>query len=274
MKNTKNLFTPLLFASLVTGAVLAVLRVFIMNKYYNTEEKLYSAGTELPGVFFTIFVLAFLIIGLSAFLIKQNSKNSVLPAANLPVTFSGAFCGFLFISATVLQIVYFAKSIYSDGNATSYKVLFTVMTLFGLLSALYFFKISSTSNLRFFSVQATCFFPIFWALFYLVFMYFDQSVVMNNPERELVQLAAIASLLYFTTEARYQLGIAKPRLYFAFSLAAIIIIFASSIPNVVLTASGTIQFNSHTIYSFCQIGILSYIITRNFSFITDSHRNA
>ncbi len=267
MKSTRRLLLPLLCASLVTGAALAVLRTFLMMNYYNTEESLYKAGTDLPGTFFLVFSIAFFLIGICGAFIKPNGFNSVMPCVNIPVTFSGAFCGFLFTSASILQLVYFAKEVL-EAEKISYNIIFFGMILFGLLSALYFFKVSATSSLRILSEKYTSFSPIIWAIFYLIFIYFDSSVVLNNPERELIQLAAIASLLYCTSESRYQLGIAKPRLYFPVALASIIILLVVNVPNVILTAVGVLRFTTHTIYSFSQIGLLLYIITRIFSFTT------
>ncbi len=267
MKSTKKLLLPLIITSLITGPVFAILRVLLMTNFYDTEEKLYKYGTDLPDIFIGVLALTFAILGVCALFVKPNKFNSALPPANIPITFSGAFCGFLFISSTVLQIFYFSADVF-DSKKIAYKILFSLMLVFGLLSSLYFFKISATSSLHFFSMKYLSLCPILWAIFYLVFTYFDESVIINNPERELVHLAAIASLLYFTAESRYHLGIAKPRIYFSISMISVIAIFAISVPNVLLTANGILDFNTHTIYSFCQIGILLYIITRVFSFTT------
>ncbi len=268
----------MLCASLVTGCALAVLRIFLMSSYYDNEEHLYVSGTDLPVTFLAVFASAFVLISLCAFFIKPNKFNSTLPSVTLPVTFSGAFCGFLFTSSTVLLAAYFSRDIFSAqafsstgttiSNPKSIKVIFVLMLFLGLLAALYFFKVSSTSVLRVLSEKYTSFCPIIWSMVYLVFSYFDDSVVINDPERELVQLAAIAVMLYFTSESRYQLGISNPRVYFAISLANVIIISVVNIPHVILTALGVLGFTMHTVYSFVQIGILVYIITRISSFTT------
>ncbi len=267
MKSTKRLLLPLILTTLTVGPVFAVLRILLMTNYYDTEEKLYKFGTDLPEIFLTVLALTFLIIGVCALFIKTNNFNTVLPEANIPITFSGAFCGFLFISSTVLQGVYFAPAVFSHDKG-AFKILFVLMLVFGLMSSLYFFKVSATSKLNFLDIKYLSFCPMLWAIFYLIFTYFDESVIINNPERELVHLAAITSMLFFTAESRYHLGIAKPKIYFSIAMISAVAIFAISVPNVILTASGTLGFTTHTIYSFCQIGILLYIITRLFSFTT------
>lgn len=270
MKSTKKLLLPLLLASLVLGVVLASLRVILMDNYYDTSERLYKSGTDLPQVFFIVLVLAFFLTGACAFFIKPNKFNKELPEANLSIVFSSSFCGFLFISACILQLYYFLSSVRQSGIPI-FTLSYYCMIAFGLLSSLYFFRISSTSRLKGLSLKFTSIFPVLWGIFYLLFIYFDKSVVINNPEREMVQLGIVAAMFYFISEARYQLGISLPRLYFAVSLASIIIICVSCIPNIILTVQGIVSFTPHTIYSFVQLGILSYIITRLLSFTFTPH---
>lgn len=270
MKSTKKLLFPLLLASLVLGVVLAGLRIILMDNYYDTSERLYKSGTDLPQVFFIVLVLAFFLTGACAFFIKPNKFNKKLPKVNLSIVFSSSFCGFLFISSCILQLYYFLSSVRQSGIAI-FTVSYYCMILFGLLSSLYFFRISSTSHLKRLSLKFTSIFPVLWGIFYLLFLYFDKSVVINNPEREIVQFGVIAAMFYFISEARYQLGISIPRLYFAVSLASIIIICVSCIPNIILTVQGIVSFTPHTIYSFVQLGILSYIVTRILSFTFTPH---
>ncbi len=266
MKSTKKLLLPLLCAASVIGAVLTVLRVLLMDNFYDTSEKLYKAGTDLPEAFSWVFAVAFLLTGLCALFIKSNKFNKVLPQASLSIVFSSAFCGFLFISSSILQLWYFRESTFAS-NSTIYIAVYIGMIAFGLLSSLYFFRVSSTSQLNMLSLRLTSLFPIIWAICYLLFIYFDSSVVINNPERIIIQLGIIFSMFYFTSEARYHLDIATPPLYFAISLASVIVISVSCIPNIILTVQGIVGFTPHTIYSFLQLGVLSYIVTRLLSFV-------
>ncbi len=270
MKSTKKLLFPLLLAAIILGLVLSVLRVVLMDCYYDTSERLYKSGTDLPQIFSVVLLLAFLLTGACAFFIKPNKFNKILPEVNLSIIFSSSFCGFLFISACVLQLYYFLSSV-RQSNDVIFSVSYYCMIIFGLLSSLYFFRISSTSRLKGLSLKFTSVFPVIWCIFYLLFIYFDNSVVLNNPERRIIQLGIISVMFYFISEARYQLDISVPRLYFALSLASIIIICVSCVPNIILTVQGIVNFTPHTIYSFVQLGILSYIVTRLLSFTFTPH---
>ena len=127
--------------------VFTVMRVFLMVNYYDVNEGLYVNDAYGVTVFNIAFLLACVIIGGLGLLQKPTQEYKKLPPSGNGVVFTGALCGFMFLSSLIIQCVYFLMSAW-NGNTTGEKILFVASLLFTIPSALYYFRCASTTKMQ------------------------------------------------------------------------------------------------------------------------------
>ena len=274
MKNDKSKIFILTAAALIIALGFAVVRVIFVVNYYNTEEGLYSANA--PGVTAAriMFAVCLLVFGVLPFILLKKREYKRLPESNHGVVFTGALCGFMFISSSILVSYYFIIKEMLGSSVTGFfkaakvndMILFVSLVLaviFGLLSSLYFFWSAATTmkmkklNNRIFSMM-----PVLFCIFYLIYTYFRKDSVINSQERMILQLSVITVMLYFLSEARFHFGIARYRLYISASLISVCSIIVACIPNFMLSAFWRMGFSSDTVFSVLQVAVAAYIISR------------
>lgn len=272
MNSNKSRIYILIAAALIIAVGFAVVRVILVVNYYNVEEGLYYAANAV-GVMTArvLFIAALAALGIFPLFFVKKREFTQIPEATHGVVFTGAMCGFMYISSAILVSYYFLPSLFKEVfnsmivNVNSIVLLVTLLltVIFGLLSSLYYFWCASTTtkmkklNYRLFS-----FMPILFGVFYLVFMYFKKDTVINSPERIITQLSALCVMVYCVAEARFHFGIAKYKTYVSISLIAMTAVIVTCVPGFLLTAFWVMPFSTETIYEVLELAMAVYIVFR------------
>lgn len=275
MNTGKSRIYILIAAALILAVGFAVVRVILVVNYYDVEEGLYAANAVGVTAARVLFGVSLVVLGLLPMLIVKKRDFKQMPEANHGVVFTGAMCGFMFISSSILVSYYFifkpaieTKSVF--GTAKNPDVIDIVVfislvltVLFGIVSSLYYFWCASTTTkLKKLNYRLLSLMPVLCEVFYLVYMYFKRDTVMNSPERSITQLSAIAVMVYCVAEARFHFGIARNRTYTAVSLITVTAIIVACVPGFLLTAFWVMPFSSETVYEVLQLAMAAYIIFR------------
>lgn len=273
VKTDKSRIYILIAAALILAIGFAAIRAILVVNYYDVEEGLYSSDAVGVTAARILFAASLLLLGVLSFLLVKKREFKQMPEANHGVVFTGAMCGFMFISSSILVSYYFlpshfktvfgSKAVKAGGIDIVLLIMLILTVLFGLASALYYFWCAATTTklkklpYRLFSLM-----PVLCGIFYLVYMYFKKDTVMNSPERMITQLSTVAVMIYCVAEARFHFGIARYRLYTAISLIAVTSIIVACAPGFLLTAFWVMPFSTETIYEVLQLAMAAYIIFR------------
>lgn len=275
MSSFKKVYKSFLISTLIISGVLSVARIFLMNYFYDPSLENYSTKTSLPTMYSVLFVVCCLAAFSVFFFIKTPKETeAVLPKSSVASVFASSLCGFFFISSAFL-VLYFTFDIfspeslklmfYTEARIPLYALIATVV--FSIPSAIFFLNCESIKYFDSTFVKILSFFPPLWSISYLIYLYFDNSVVINNSEKLSAELSVIFIMLYLTSEARYRIDTPRHRLHLALSLVSIIAVATYCIPNIVLTVMLVLPFDEFSIYAGLQITILLYMIIRTFQFL-------
>ena len=279
MNTDKSKIIILIVAALIIAVGFAVVRTILVINYYDVEEGLYQVNATGVTATRIVFGASLILLGVISFFTLKKRGFQKMPESNHGVVFTASLCGFMFISSGALISYYFLpplfKTVFGSGmKLSSYiksddgiNVLLLAMLLlaviFSFVSALYYFWCASTTTkLKKLNYKLLSLMPVFWAVFYLVYMYFNKETVINSPERSVMQLSVVAVMIYFTSEARFHFGIANIRAYTAISLMTVTAVIFACAPRFLLTAFWVMPFSTETVYAVLQLALSTYIIFR------------
>jgi len=280
MNTDKSKIFILIAVALLVAIGFAVVRVILVVNYYDVEEGLYQSNAVGVTAARVSFCVSLLVLGAVAFFIVKKRQFKKLPEANHGVVFTAALCGFMFISSAILVSYYFLpplfKEIFGSGmklsaylkTGVNWKNLVLLITLllaviFSLVSSLYYFWCASTTTrLKKLNYKLLSLMPVFFSIFYLVYMYFKTDTVINSPERSMMQLSMVLVMLYFVAEARFHFGIGSYKVYSAISLITVATVVVACVPRFALTAFWVMPFSAETVYSVLQLAVAAYILSR------------
>lgn len=95
--------------------------------------------------------------------------------------------------------------------------------------------------------------------------YFDITVSMNAPAKQLFHLTLIAFMVWFIYEIRNIIGVPCPRCYLAFGLCAVMISGCASVPWLVAYAFGKLTvplYPTYLLYNMIALAIFAYSAVR------------
>ena len=233
----------------------------------------YKTATVMPTLYNILLLVCCIALFSVYFFIKPPKKSAVIPQSTVASLFASSLCGFFFISSMFLVLYinfdFFANSGITIAWRSGEKIeviAFIATLILSLPAAAFFLKAESTKNSDDTAVKVLSFFPILWGISYLIYLYFDNSVVINNSEKIYAQLSVILIMLYMTSEARYRIAKPKHHLHLALSLVTIVVTMTYCIPNLILTVMLVLPFDTFSIYSGLQVAILLYVVIRTFQF--------
>lgn len=263
----KTIYTLILLCAVLALAFIAIRAVQIVTLYDITEGH-FRAGSDAVVIASGMCGAVALILFVLGFLPKPGKSFGQSSSPSHVTVFSGALCGFMFVSAFFIQIFYFAKDVTASGSLGE-KILFFSSLVMTLPTAAYFFKAASTLKMKKLNVEVLSLCPIIWCILYLVFTYFRADLTMNSPTRLAYQVALIAAMLCTVLEARSRIGIPKNRLYVAMSLASVFLIFVISIPDFLLSSFWLLPFGIQTVYSATLTAYGVYVLARLASHVSE-----
>lgn len=269
----KKVYKSFLISAIVIAAALSVARIFLMNYFYDSGLENYVTTTSMPTLYSILLIICCIALFSVYFFIKPPAKSAVMPKSTVASLFASSLCGFFFISSLFL-VLYINFDFFSNGEivrlwrgGAKIEVISFLLTLaLSIPSALFFLKVESTKDSAGTAVKVLSFFPILWSVSYLIYLYFDNSVVINNSEKLYAQFSVIFIMLYLTSEAKYRITKPRHHLHLALSLVTIVIVATYCIPNLILTVMLVLPFDEFSIYSGLQVALLVYAVIRTFQF--------
>ena len=153
MTTDKSRIYILIAAALIIAVGFAAVRVILVVNYYDVEEGLYAVNAVGVTAARILFAGSLLLLGILPFVMVKNREFKKMPEANHGVVFTGAMCGFMFISSAILVTYYFLpahfKTVFTDksGGIDIVLLIMLVLTIiFGVASSLYYFWCASTTT--------------------------------------------------------------------------------------------------------------------------------
>ncbi len=269
MHSYSRIYKPFLTSALIIAPVLAIVRIFLMNAFYKTELQNYTTSTSLPFVYNALLFICCIALFSVFFLLRPiKSLPRRLPESSHISFFASTLCGFIFISTVflfgMLNFDTFKnggfKAVMLSQGMVCFIALIALMIL-AIPSAVYFILADSPEHRHKNHVKWLAFFPVLWCIASLIYIYFNNTYVINNSEVLSTQLSLISLMLYLTSENRLRVHLPRPRLHLALSLVVIVIAGAHSIANIVLTIMLIVPFDEFTLLNLCQLALLIYAIT-------------
>ena len=265
-KKRKTFPKAVFFAGAVAALGAVAVQTFIFLFYYEESVSLYAAGTKIPAVYSgCIFGMTAIVLLLSLF-IKKGSIPGDMPAADRLTSFFAMLSGLLFLAAAAFTVY-----LHIMGGQFSLSYLRIAATALAVLASFYFFATAVARSPKRTPYVFMGLLVIVWAIVYLMCIYFEMDSPLNNPVRELNQRSLILIMLYFLFELRYVLNrrdgvtssvLPKPKLYFAISIIAMLMVLPASVSDIILTFSGVRAVGADTYFRMAEASVVLYIFAR------------
>ncbi len=269
----KKIYKSFAISAIVIAAALSVARIFLMNYFYDPSLQNYKTTTNLPMLYSILLIICCIALFSVYFFIKPPKKGANIPQSTVSSLFASSLCGFFFISSLFL-VIYINFDFFSNGGiklawtrGEKIEVISFISTLvMSLPAAGFFLRAESTKNENDTAVKILSFFPVLWCISYLIYLYFENSVVINNSEKMCAQLSVIFIMLYLTSEAKFRITRPRHHLHLALSLVTIVVTATYCIPNLILTIMLVLPFDTFSVYSGLQVALLLYAVIRTLQF--------
>ncbi|MBQ8551563.1 MAG: hypothetical protein IJ428_01980 [Clostridia bacterium] len=231
MKRFEKFPIMLLAVSAGTALLSVILRSILTLTSIDVRYGVYSHGTVLPNIYHIILAVACIALCVTA-VIKAPARDGdyIIPVSDFTV-FASCAAAFLLIFELFL-------SLYNIILANTEPSVFDILELcFSVPSIMYFLGLTRSKGKRSLALAVTSFFPTARCAVCLIRIYFDNTTLMTSPNKVLGELALLAAMIYFLSEARNQLGITSHRFYLAAASVAPILLFTSAVPNLLFSDS-------------------------------------
>ncbi len=261
---SKSLKVRLYATFILTGLAIALITISIFTAMdgstgYFKPSLIYSIAKALAVVTVALALL-------SCFTIPKGQLSGDSPLT-LPVVFPSAFFalvmfvgGIILLGCSILDLPSILD-IFSSFTSAGYGILLANAVL-NFLMVVYFVLNCFPQNGQSKQIHALIGFSIPVAIMlWIAVSYFDMSVSMNTPIKNLTHLALIAYMIWSGYELRSMLGKAMPRIYFCMGLIVIFFSGASSLPWLIGYLSGRItdpSYPSYILYSIITLAIFAY----------------
>lgn len=225
MKKTITSPLILLAASLGTALLSVIVRVYLTLTQLDVKYGVYAGDSILPTVFHITLAAVLILLAIVAFFVApKRSEKYTCPNSNSNV-FISSTVAFMLLADLLFSLYYILASEEKPSTFDILEILFCIPAAIFFLTFL--LNKAKNSALRiFFS-----FFPTAWCTVCLIRVYFDTTALNTSPNKTLCEIALLAAMLYFLNESRSLLGIFSHRFYLAAATVAPVLLFSSSIPN-------------------------------------------
>ncbi|MBO7761406.1 MAG: hypothetical protein J6T24_01270 [Clostridia bacterium] len=255
----------LFFLTVPTVSVITVLlRTVALLTVYDPDARYFNVNT-LP------IVCAALLIGVAVVLgiFTHEMRDFFLFTADyrdLPTLFSGIFTAIvmLFFGVTLLL------SSFSEGVAV--LIIAILCTLASLGGAAHFvlhaFHAGATGTAKAMTALPSAALAILYALY----LYFEGTMMLNNPAKVLAQCAWVLAVFFFLGEARIALGRAKWALHSYVTVMTAILMATLSLPNLIYHAVRGTPLLGNTAQDFLALALFLYTLARLFALLCTHSR--
>ena len=250
-------------SSLLLALILAVLRTVAVLYCYDASLGYFRDGYLLPMIanLLTLLVIPFC---LSLPMPLGGGKLRMMPARfHLPTAFSSALVAFLLIAYAALHVTEIGAEILRDAPTDARIVLTSgVSALLSVCGAVSFILTASMgaeiSPKKAISTASVVLFAVMYALF----LYFDNAMPINAPEKLLAQITLLSVAVFFLYETRVALGQPMPALRAAFGLLAMILTASSALPNIIYYAVHRVALLETPVHDFLILAFFFYLAAR------------
>ena len=244
------------------GALLTVLavilRMLLLLFHFDTSVRHFEDIPLANIAFPTVLILAsFLFVAFGVLKrseLRDNTLNTSLPGA-----FASAFCA-------IAALVYAVTEISDIINCTdSLARIFGTLMLICSLGLILYFIFGAIGTVPVF-LRALCgIFTIFFCVFYILYSYFDMSLMLNDPNRVLDQITFLSLVLFFLVECRFFFGTARYTVYLPLAMLAMLFCAVSSIPALIYGAMHDVSLSGSTTHDFMVFALFVYAVVQLFT---------
>lgn len=277
-KKQKTIYYLFTAFSLALTVFFIIIRKNAIEKYYDADAGFYMSDVFLPKLLNYGLIISVVVLALSYFLPKFTKSEPRLCPPSSFVVFASAFTGFVFFGYILRGIM----PLFNNGNEP--KLLEILTILLALPVAFHFFAKITADGRRSDKRAILGLAPVIWCIAYVFVLYFDRTILINNPHKILTQMTFIAATLFFLYECRFPLGKPKSALYLVFAFITQLLSGVLSVPNIIYFFNngkpvaaqdesrtfadflGTFRTGSplvqEIIYDFLTLGIFLYVTAR------------
>ncbi|MBQ7383339.1 MAG: hypothetical protein IJV72_00925 [Clostridia bacterium] len=203
------------------------LRTLNLAFFYDTDIGYYASDAPLPLIMNIFLLVAFAAIGVCSAVLPRKPYMTTGKESNIAVKVASVLCALAFAALALCTLLGFvvpaAKLIY-------------LFIFAALVSALYFVLGALGKNDE---VRALLLIALAIALVYILAVsYFDVFVQMNSPNKVILQIACLVSMLFFVYEARCITGELKRKLYLFSLSCAVFFSGVASVPSIIAYFTG------------------------------------
>lgn len=270
IKTKKSVLTAYALFSLAVGIGLAIYRTVLLKNYYDPYNQSFEPGSG--GTFraleYVLLILA-LITLTSLFFTKNTHFQLFSVRASTTSVSICAVCGFIFAAIAAISLIYYSEVIFDFRMGSIGASLMRVAAIFCMFFvAMYFLACASTmfSGKKNHKAALSLSLPLF-AIFYLSHLYFDTTLMFQDTNRIMGQVAFISVLAFFVSEANIATGHTAYSLHFATSLACIVCVCTYVLPILSLVAFWEMSISTIFLIDFSAVGILLYALFSAFNAI-------
>ncbi|MCL2158430.1 MAG: hypothetical protein FWH48_03375 [Oscillospiraceae bacterium] len=277
-------------------AIFSAVRIILTRFYIHEEIHFYTenAGALVMSVDYIIAACVVSIYFVSFFVYKRRLEShnysevtDCFVQGTQSQVFSAWLTGFLFVATAIFQVYSFFFPLNSD-TAYFQSALPLLDRLFAyvrdfpldffiffasLTSAVYFFKTAAlsfdakgSSEEKYSSAHIVfSFMPIIWSFLNIFKCFFDMSKNVNSPVRIYELLSFLALSTYFVSESRILVGKRETSRFFTFAYISLLLVFSSSLPNLIWSSFWILSTNSDPIIYATQLAVATYIFSRIYS---------
>jgi uncharacterized membrane protein len=245
-----------LASSLVIGIGLAVWRIVLMFQYYDPYNNEYASQAKAPlQTLGYVIAFALLLMATSYFFIRKNRFENLPASCNQISVFASALLGFVFLAVACLIALYYAKELFAQTSATTFR--FLRLTSFALLfpSALYFI-INATSRCSEKMKKVFSFFPTLFAVIFLATSYINPIYNYTDPNHNLCNISICSLVLFFLFETRACATNRTDATRFVFSLIALVCTLVYILPIFILMAFWELSTGLDLLFEAVECGAL------------------
>lgn len=280
MKKRSGSLTLFVFAAYLIALAMTVEQIFVYNKFYSFEEKLWQTGTPgfIPGLVYLMATLTIFFALALAITAKNTAKGKevrpALPPASRPLRAVSLLVGLSMAIFPILQLFLINSGDPLDeilaSGSLSYLPIVAVLHIMTLLFAIpgaYMFLNTARGKGRGVAESLPC---MIFLIAFTLRVYFDMTQMLNNPRRSFSVVTVLALLLYVVSEVRL---ITKPERYASYSFFAVLALTlsaASGFSNLFLNLIGVFSDGGEIAYYLLEALFALYIAVRLYEFSRQS----
>lgn len=231
MSTNKKVSWIYLSVTAVLTALSVVFRFLVDKYYYEETVGFYAYGMLTPKTYFYFVFISVMVLITSVFFFRVDTSPTKRVSVSVVERVAAVITGVVLLYTTASFFTSPANTGVVNKSTITIHNLRTVCAVLAVFAAVYYISVTFSGKKRPKAVQYLSFTPALWTLVYLLSLYFDQSILMNSPNKVFHQVAFVALMLYQLYEIRANLGIAKKEWQFAFANAAFLLLVTAYLPD-------------------------------------------